>query len=74
MINGTAIYAVQGQNDWTESMQRAAAAGARFEICSRSISNHKFPEKTLPEWITPIWAAVPVIAEHVNEGFTYIRP
>jgi len=27
MINGTAIYAVQGVNDWTEEMRRAAQDG-----------------------------------------------
>ena len=29
MINGTAIYAVQGDNDWTEAMREAAQDGAR---------------------------------------------
>lgn len=32
MINGTAIYAVQGVNDWTEEIRRAAQDGAVFEI------------------------------------------
>ncbi len=74
MINGTAIYAVQGSNDWTAAMERAAQAGARFEICERSMSNHGIHPDTLPGWITPIWAAVPVIAEHMAQGYVYIKP
>ena len=68
MINGTAIYVLQGDNDWTEAMERAAQAGATFEVCSRSIANHGIDPKTLPQWVTPIPAAIPSIAEYARQG------
>jgi len=74
LINGTAIYAVQGSNDWTEAMRAAAEDGVRFEICERSLANHGFPPDSIPSWMTPIWAAVPVVAEHLADGYAYIKP
>lgn len=74
LINGTAIYVVQGKNDWVQSLKDAAAEGVTFEICERSLANHGFPPESVPTWIKPIWAAVPVIAEHVADGYTYIKP
>ena len=38
MFIGTAIYVLQGVNDWTEAMERAAQAGATFEVCSAAWS------------------------------------
>ena len=74
MINGTAIYAVQGDNDWTEAMREAAQDGAVFEICSRSVANHRLPPQTLPEWLTTVDAAIPAIARYTAEGWTYVKP
>lgn len=74
MINGTAIYVLQGEHDWIQAMRRASEAGAIFEVCERSLANHGISADSIPEWVTPIWAAVPVIAEHVAEGYTYIKP
>lgn len=74
LINGTAIYAIQGRNDWTAAMERAANAGATFEVCERSLVNHQFDQESLPTWITQIWAAVPVIAEHMADGYAYVKP
>ena len=74
MINGTAIYVLQGDNDWTEAMERAAQAGATFEVCSRSIANHGIDPKTLPQWVTPIPAAIPSIAEYARQGYAYVKP
>ena len=68
MINDTAIYAVQGVNDWTEEMRRSARDGATFEICSRSVANHRLPLQTLPEWLAVVDAAIPAIAEYIAEG------
>lgn len=74
MINGTAIYVIQGDNDWTQAMRQASEAGAIFEVCEKSLINHGIDFNSIPNWITPIWAAVPVIAEHVADGYTYIKP
>jgi len=74
VINGTAIFAVQGPNDWTGAMERAAHQGVAFEICSRSLASHEVPPETLPAWITPVPSAMPAIAGHVADGFVYIKP
>ncbi|NDR53956.1 CoA biosynthesis protein CoaBC [Actinomyces sp. 565] len=74
MVNGTAIYAIQGANDWTSAMERAAAAGGTFEVCSRSVANHSLPVESLPPWFRVVPAAIPAIAEHVRAGATYIKP
>ncbi|MDO5080460.1 DsrE family protein [Buchananella hordeovulneris] len=74
VINGTAIYVLQGEHDWRASMARAAAAGVRFHVCQRSLDNHQISSSSLPEWIVPVPAALPSIAEQVGAGATYIKP
>ncbi|MGL5405577.1 MAG: DsrE family protein [Propionibacteriaceae bacterium] len=74
VINGTAIYVIQGQNDWIQAMKEAAECGVRFEICERSLENHGLPIDSLPKWVTPIWAAIPIISEYVGNGYTYVKP
>lgn len=74
LMNGTAIYVIQGANDWTAAMRDAAVAGVTFEACSRSLANHGFEPDTVPGWVTVVDAAVPRIAEHVAAGATYVKP
>lgn len=55
-------------------MRRVAQDGAVFEICSRSVANHRLPSQTLPEWLTTVDAAIPAIARYTAEGWTYVKP
>ena len=57
-----------------EDGAEAAQDGAVFEICSRSVANHRLPPQTLPEWLTTVDAAIPAIARYTAEGWTYVKP
>lgn len=74
VINGTAVYAVQGISDWTQAMQQLAEAGVRFEICSNALTGHHIPRETLPEWLMPIPSAIAALGEYQQQGFAYIKP
>ena len=74
VINGTAVYAVQGISDWTQAMQQLAEAGVRFEICSNALTGHQIPCETLPQWLHVVPSAIPAIAEYQKRGYVYIKP
>ena len=74
VINGTAVYAVQGISDWTQVMQQLAEAGVRFEICRNAMAAHNIPRETLPQWLNVVPSAIPAIAEYQKRGYVYIKP
>ncbi len=74
VINGTAIYVLQGDNDWTQAMKKAADHGTAFVVCERSIRNHKIARESLPTWCGTVPAAIPAIGELTQQGLAYIKP
>lgn len=74
VINGTAVYAVQGISDWTQAMQELARVGVRFEICNNALTGHRIPRETLPQWLHVVSSAIPAIAEYQQRGYAYIKP
>ena len=52
MINGTAIYAVQGDNDWTEAMREAAQDGTVRHDGFAALPGETFDDACCPRSVT----------------------
>lgn len=74
MVNGTALYALQGENDWTQAMRQAVENGVTIYACQRALTNHSFDLTTLPPWLELVPAALPALRQFQSEGLTYIKP
>lgn len=74
VVNGSAVYVLQGQHDWLGHMAKAAAKGVVFQICQNSLKAHDIPEKALPEWAATVPNGVVALAEAQRDGFAYVKP
>lgn len=74
MVNGTAIYALQGENDWTQAMGQAVAGGVTIYACQRALTNHAFALDSLPAWLELVPAALPAVHQFQAAGLAYIKP
>lgn len=74
VVNGSAVYVLQGQHDQLGHMAKAAAAGVTFQVCRNSLRAHGIPESALPEWAAPVPNGVLALAGAQRDGFAYIRP
>lgn len=74
VVNGSAVYVLQGQHDQLGHMAKAAAQGVTFQVCQNSLRAHDIPEKALPDWATTVPNGVLALAEAQREGFAYIKP
>ena len=74
VVNGSAVYVLQGKHDQLAHMAQAAAAGVTFQICNNSLRAHGIPAEGLPDWAQTVPAGVLVLAEAQRGGFAYIKP
>ena len=74
VVNGSAVYVLQGQHDWLGHMAEAAAKGVTFQVCRNSLRAHDIEPGTLPEWATTVPNGVLALAEAQQGGFAYIKP
>ncbi|MDO4262984.1 MAG: DsrE family protein [Deinococcus sp.] len=74
VVNGSAVYALQGQHDWLDHMTKAAARGVTFQVCRNSLKAHDIPERALPDWASTVPNGVIALAEAQHQGFAYIKP
>ncbi|MDO4792331.1 MAG: CoA biosynthesis protein CoaBC [Buchananella hordeovulneris] len=68
LVNGTAIYALQGENDWTQAMHQAVEGGVTIYACQRALTNHSFSLDLLPTWLELVPAALPAERQFQAEG------
>ena len=74
VVNGSAVYVLQGQHNQLEHMAKAAAKGVAFQVCRNSLRAHDIPEDALPDWATVVPGGVIALAEAQRNGFAYIKP
>ena len=74
VVNGSAVYVLQGEHDQLAHMARTAAAGVTFQICNNSLKAHDIPTENLPDWAQTVPAGVLALAEAQRGGFAYIKP
>lgn len=74
VVNGSAVYVLQGEHDQLSHMAKAAAKGVVFQVCQNSLKAHDIPEKALPEWAATVPNGVVALAEAQRDGFAYVKP
>ena len=74
VVNGSAVYVLQGEHDQLAHMAQAAAKGVTFQVCRNSLRAHDIPAQKLPDWAQVVPAGVLALAEAQRDGFAYIKP
>ena len=74
VIDGSAVYSLQGQNDFTTKLGQVAAPGVEFQVCRNALHDHAIDPATIPSYIKVVPGGVPALVAAQVEGFAYVKP
>lgn len=74
VVDGSAVYPLQGQNVLTDELAQSAAAGVEFEVCPNALREHRIDPATIPTFASiSLGGVVALVAAHA-EGYVYVKP
>jgi intracellular sulfur oxidation DsrE/DsrF family protein len=74
VVDGSAVYPLQGQNAITDELAKMQAAGVELEVCPNALREHQIDPSTIPTYASTSLGGVVALVQAVHEGFTYIKP
>lgn len=74
VVDGSAVYPLQGQNAITDELAKMDAAGVEFEVCPNALREHQIDPSTIPTYASTSLGGVVALVQAAHEGFTYIKP
>ena len=74
IVDGPAVYTLQGSNDMTPLFQKFSAMGVEFQACHNALNEKRIALTALPAYIKVVPAAVVALAEAQYAGYAYIKP
>jgi intracellular sulfur oxidation DsrE/DsrF family protein len=74
VVDGSAVYPLQGQNALTDELATMATAGVELEVCPNALREHQIDPATIPTYARTALGGVVALVQATREGFTYIKP
>ena len=74
VVDGTAVYTLQGENDLASALAAAAAAGVEFQVCPNALREHGIDPATIPAFAQVKLGGVVALVAAQQEGFAYVKP
>ena len=74
VVDGTAVYNLQGDNDLTTELAAVAAAGVEFQVCPNALREHRINPATIPSYAQVKLGGVVALVAAQHEGFAYVKP
>jgi intracellular sulfur oxidation DsrE/DsrF family protein len=74
VVDGSAVYSLQGENDLTKALAAAAAAGVEFEVCPNALREHQIDPATLPAFAHVGLGGVVSLVVAQQAGYAYVKP
>ena len=74
VVDGTAVYPLQGENDLTPDLAAAARAGVEFQVCPNALREHRIDPATLPAFVQIKLGGVVALVAAQREGYAYVKP
>ena len=74
VVDGSAVTALQGENDLTRNLGTMAAKGVLVQICPNALREHDIDPATVPAYAqTSLGGVVALVLAH-HEGYVYVKP
>ncbi len=74
VVDGSAVFPLQGENVVTTALDRLARAGVEVEICPNALAEHQIDPATIPSYArTELGGVVALVRAH-QAGFVYVKP
>ena len=74
VVDGSAVYNLQGDNDLTAKLAAAATAGVEVQVCTNALRDHQIDPATIPAFAQVVIGGVVALVEAQHAGFTYVKP
>lgn len=74
VVDGTAVYSLQGQNDVVAALTRAHASGLELAVCPNALREHNVAVASVPPFASTALGGVVALVAAQRAGFVYIKP
>jgi intracellular sulfur oxidation DsrE/DsrF family protein len=74
VVDGSAVTALQGENNLTAELETLAEAGVELQVCPNALHEHQIDPATIPPSATTALGGVVALVLAQHEGFTYVKP
>jgi intracellular sulfur oxidation DsrE/DsrF family protein len=74
VVDGTAVYPLQGANALTDELTPIADSGVEFQVCPNALREHRIDPDTIPTFATTSLGGVVALVAANREGFVYVKP
>ena len=74
VVDGTAVYTLQGENNLTAELAKLDAAGVEVHVCPNALREHQIDPATIPSYAQTSLGGVVALVLAQHEGFAYVKP
>ena len=74
VVDGTAVYTLQGENVVMTELGQMAAAGVEVQVCPNALRAHQIDPATIPAYAQTSLGGVVALVLAQHEGFAYVKP
>ena len=74
VVDGSAVYNLQGENNLTTELAKMAAAGVEVQVCPNALREHQIDPSTIPSYAQITLGGVVALVMAQHEGFAYVKP
>lgn len=74
VVDGSAVYTLQGSSDQLTELAAAAAAGVVVHVCPNALREHQIDPASIPSYALTDLGGVVALVQAQLEGFAYVKP
>jgi len=74
VVDGTAVYGLQGVTDITTKLAPFAARGVALEVCPNALHEHGIDPRTMPPYARVTLGGVVALVAAQRAGYAYVKP
>lgn len=74
VVDGSAVYTLQGSSDQLSELAAAAAAGVVVHVCPNALKEHQIDPASIPSYALTNLGGVVALVQAQLEGYVYIKP
>lgn len=74
VVDGSAVYTLQGSSDQLTDLAAAAAAGVVVHVCPNALKEHQIDPASIPSYALTNLGGVVALVQAQRDGFAYVKP
>lgn len=74
VVDGSAVYTLQGSSDQLTELAAAAAAGVEVHVCPNALREHQIDPASIPSYALTDLGGVVALVQAQLAGFAYVKP